>query len=170
MKHIILLALLLATCQMAFCQFFSNTDIPELNKKILSAIDTLVGKKVGKGICRELIFEVLRNSEVEVPLRRKIKRVKGIDDYNAQWKTIYWKLVVFSSPTSKDTIYAGDIIEYANHTAIIYKVISPTEYIIVHQNFSGRLKYSHVGFKEIFVPVDDYYYVSILRPIPKNSL
>ena len=168
MKHIILLTLLLATCQMAFCQFFSNTDIPELNRKILACADELVGKKVGKGICRELIYEVLRNSEVEVPIRIKIK--KEIDDFNAQWKTIYWKNVVFSLPAPTDTIYPGDIIEYANHVAIIYEVISPTEYIIVHQNFSGKLKYSHVGFMKISVPVYDYYFVSIFKPIPKISL
>ncbi len=149
-------------------QYFSNTNIPELNRKILHAIDSLVGKKVGKGICRELIYEVLRNSEVEVPTRLKVK--KEIDDFNAQWKTIYWKNIVAGSPTSNDTIYPGDIIEYANHVAIIYKVISPTEYIIVQQNFSGKLKYSHVGFEQISVPVYGYYFVSIFRPIPKTSL
>ncbi len=168
MKHIILSTLLLAFCKVAECQYFSNTDIPELNRKILHAIDSLVGKKVGKGVCDEFVFEVLKNSKVEVPPR--IKRAKGLDDYNTQWETIYWEMVVAGSPTSTDTIYAGDIIGYAKHVAIIYKVLSPTEYIIVHQNFSGRLKYSHVGFKEISVPVDDYYPVSIFRPIPKNSL
>ncbi len=169
MKHIILSTLLLAFCQVAECQYFSNTDIPELNKKILYAIDTLVGKKVGKGFCDEFVFEVLRNSKIEVPPKR-IKRAKELDDYNSKWETIYWEMVVAGFPTSNDTIYAGDIIAFANHVAIIYKVISPTEYIIVQQNFSGKLKYSHVGFEQISVPVDDYYPVSIFRPIPKNSL
>lgn len=148
---------------MAFCQFFSNTDIPELNRKILVCADSLVGKKIGKGICREFVMEVLSNSEVEIPSSRRKKDKQ-------QWKTIYWKNVVVGLPASSDTIYAGDIIRYANHIAIVYKVLDPLNYVIVHQNFSGKLKYSHVGFMKISVPVLDCWYVSIFRPIPKISL
>ena len=139
MKHIILLTLLLATCQMAFCQFFSNTDIPELNRKFVSIIDTLIGKKVGKGICYELIFKVINDSGIKAPLK---KRQWG------KWMQPYWNETI-NIYVNDSIIYPGDIIIFNNHVAIIYEVLSPEKCRIAHQNFSGRLKYSHVGLKDI---------------------
>ena len=176
MKHIILLTLLLAFCQVAECQYFSNTDIPELNRKILSYTDSVIGKKIGKGWCREFVIEALRNSsskhhKIEVKFA-KTRKQWGTTVETLQ-KAFYLKHVFYAFdlingvlrvPASGDTIYAGDIISTVGHIGIIYKVISPTEYIVAHQNFSGRRKYTQVELTQIDILADKLY-ILIERPI-----
>jgi len=135
-----------------FC--FSNTDIPELNRKILANADSLVGKKVGKGICDEFILEVLKNSSIELTYVKKDKE---------KWFSYHWVWETTDSSASY-TIYPGDIILYDNHIAIIYEILNSTEYIIIHQNFSGKRKNSHVGFGT--VNFKEVYYGIIYKPTP----
>jgi len=118
----------------------TTTQTPTLNQNIIDDIDILVGAKIGKGMCMEFVIKVLEDNKAE---GRKI---------------VNW------FPDKQDTIYPGDIIVFScirfkypdgrkelvrGHIAIIYKVLGPLNYIIAHQNFSGKLKYSHVGFEEI---------------------
>ncbi len=106
-------------------------DIPPLNRKIIQEADNLIDKKVGTGVCIEFIWEVLNNNGLEVPSKRK---------ENLAWNDTH------SRDVTDSIIYPGDIIIYNNHIAIIYAEMDSLKYRIIHQNFSGKLKYSHVGF------------------------
>ena len=116
---------------------FSQNNIPELNKEVLTYVKSVIGKKVDRGECWDLANQAL------------IK-------IGADWDKAYVygnKLDPFS-----DQIFPGDLIQFENvivkyeegnttytefmthHTAIVYKVISKGVYEIAHQNteFSGR--------------------------------
>ncbi len=142
----------------AFCQspltewalkFYNETlkfynEIPPLNRKIIQEADKLIDKKVGKGLCGELIINVLDNVGVKSPIKIK----KGV------WIDTHWKELADSI-----TIYPGDIILYDNHIAIIYAEISPSKYTIINQNFSGKLKLSHVGFGTVNLEEAKYSFI-----------
>jgi hypothetical protein len=131
-----------------FILIFSS-EIPSINKKVVEYVDTVIGKKVGRGECWDLASAALEHAG-------------GYLDRSSQ-KSIY----VFGkeiNPT-KQAVFPGDILqienvklEYAHgnmiytenmshHTAIIYEVISPGHFKIAHQNtsFSGR----KVGISEL---------------------
>lgn len=142
MKTIILILCLIATN--AFCQspltewalkFYNKAPsyIPPLNRKIIQEADKLIDKKVGTGLCGEFVNSILSN--VGLKIHPKLKKTWVYLD------THHWKEL-----TDSDTIYPGDIILTNKHIAIIYAKISPSKYTIINQNFSGKLKYSHVGF------------------------
>ena len=119
-------------------------NIPELNKKIVSYVESVIGTRVDRGECWDLANQALTR-------------------YDAEWdhqfrfgKRVY---------PSRDTIYPGDIIQFKNikikyregntihtetmgqHTAIVYEVIGTGHYKLAHQNtgFSGR----KVGVSEL---------------------
>ena len=139
MKTIILALCFIATN--AFCQspltewalkFYAG--VPPLNREIIHEVDKLIDKKVGKGLCGEFVNSVLSNIGLKIP---KLKKTQVYIDEH--WEKL----------PDNTAIYPGDIIIYGNHIAIIYAKLSPLEYTLIEQNFSGRRKYSHVGFSEI---------------------
>jgi len=123
------------------CYFVINAtnslpeNLPELNinKKIVKLLDSLIGKRIGRGECWDLAQYLL-------------------DYYNADWKrlTDFGKELDYKS----DKISAGDIIQMYNvklaynnkvkyfglpqHTAVVYKVISKNHFKIAHQNVEGK--------------------------------
>lgn len=124
-------------------------DIPPLNQKVVSYVDSVIGKKVGRGECWDLASSALDHAGAYL-------------DKSSQ-KTIY----VFGKKLNpeKDQIFPGDILQIENvkleytkgnmiytenmshHTAVIYEVISSGHFKIAHQNtsFSGR----KVGVSEL---------------------
>jgi hypothetical protein len=118
-----------------------EAQIPALNRDIVKYVNTVTGKKVGRGECWDLAHDALTL-------------------VNAQWDHHY-KFGKEIDPL-KDSIYPGDIIHFDNvvlrykrgnesvtenypqHTAIVFEVLRAGEYKIAHQNnaFSGR----KVGF------------------------
>lgn len=147
------------------CNFYINsrTNIPQnlaklnINNKIIEFVNSVMGKKVGRGECWDLAQAVL-------------------DYYSADWK----RPTYFGIPLNpeKDNIIPGDIIqmynvrlEYNNkieyfglpeHTAIVYKVISKNNFKIAHQNVAGKrfvilsnfnLKYVKTGNVKFYRPV-----------------
>jgi hypothetical protein len=117
----------------------AQDSIPQANLKIVSYVESVIGKKVDRGECWDLANEAL-------------KLVKAKWDY--QFK--YGKLL----DPDKDIVYPGDIIQFKNvivvtksddgretktekmeqHTAIVLKVYDKGVFEIAHQNtgFSGR--------------------------------
>lgn len=115
----------------------AQTKIPELNKKIIKYVESVIGKQVDRGECWDLANQALTRT-------------------NAKWdgKYKYGKEV----DPKKDEIYPGDIIQFEkvkvkytqgntttiesmpHHTAIVYKVLGKGQYQLAHQNtgFSGR--------------------------------
>jgi hypothetical protein len=127
-----------------FCwhELCAQGNIPAANKKIVKYIESVIGKTVDRGECWDLANEALI-------------LVNGKWDHEFK----YGKLL---NP-EKDTIYPGDIIQFKHvrteiktehkdgsyeiqketmgqHTAIVYKVNSPGDFEIAHQNtgFSGK--------------------------------
>lgn len=110
---------------------------PDLNKKIISYVNSVIGKQVDRGECWDLAFQALNRN-------------------NAEWdgEYVYGKQI---NP-EKDEVYPGDIIQFENvkvryingntittetmghHTAIVYKVYKKGRYQLAHQNtgFSGK--------------------------------
>jgi hypothetical protein len=115
----------------------AQKKLPDLNKKIIKYVETVIGTQVDRGECWDLANQALTRN-------------------NAKWDGIY-KYGRQVDP-KKDEILPGDIIQFekvkvkytngntittesmAHHTAIVYKVYSKGKYQLAHQNtgFSGR--------------------------------
>ena len=109
----------------------------ELNEKVISYVNTVLGKQVGRGECWDLAQEAL-------------------DTVMADWTRPY----AFGVPVNpdKEEVRAGDIIQFTRvkieeklengttrfhtlglpeHTAVIYEVTGPGRYKLAHQNVDG---------------------------------
>lgn len=116
--------------------FYGGCDsVPEFNRKIVDIVETKLNRKIGQGDAWDLIADVL-------------------NQVNAKWDHDY----KFGRRINlkKECVYEGDIIEFTNikwdytldniyyreemplHTAIIYEVLAPDNFIIAEQN-NGRL-------------------------------
>ena len=124
--------------------FFPNFNVdssapcdspPDLNKKIIEFVNINLNKKVGRGECWDLAAQALNT-------------------HNAKWdkKLNYGTRVDYTS----ECIYPGDVIQFErvyleekvdggtfrseipHHTAIIYEVKSPGQFMIAHQNYNNK--------------------------------
>jgi hypothetical protein len=118
-------------------QIWAQKGTPELNKKIIKYVNSVIGKQVDRGECWDLANQALNQN-------------------NAKWNGEY----VYGKPIDpeKDEVFPGDIIQFekvkvkytkgntittetmGHHTAIVYKVYKKGKYQLAHQNtgFSGR--------------------------------
>ncbi len=119
--------------------FNTKTEIPELNQKILTYVNTVMGKKVDRGECWDLAAGALAYSDAY------------FDRSSKKTVLIYGRRV---NP-DKEEIFPGDLIQFANvklewkegratytelmahHTAIVYQVNDVKNYEIAHQNTSA---------------------------------
>jgi len=140
-------------------------SIPEINKKIVKLSKKKMRKKVGRGECWDLAKYVL-------------------DETNAKWDDfeVYGELI----NRKKECILPGDIIQFENiklkweegnatfteqmkhHTAIVYKVISKDEIILIHQNTGehGR-KVGTTKFRLNAIKKGKLY---VYRPVESDSI
>ncbi|MES2589406.1 MAG: hypothetical protein V4622_10530 [Bacteroidota bacterium] len=108
-----------------------DSEIPELNQKIIDFVNQHIGKKVGRGECWDL---------AQIPL----------EELGATWDQQY----VFGKKINieKETVFPGDIIQFEkvviqytvgnkqitenfyHHTAIVYEVLEKGIYKIAQQN------------------------------------
>lgn len=120
-----------------FDLFTPCDSTPLINKKIIEFVNSNLNKKVGRGECWDLAAQALNTN-------------------NAKWdrRLNYGNKVDYKS----ECIYPGDIIqlervyieekvdggtfksEIPHHTAIIYEVKSPGQFIIAHQNYNNKKK------------------------------
>jgi hypothetical protein len=139
----------------------AQSNIPELNQKILKYVEQVMGKKVDRGECWDLAYQALTQN-------------------HAKWdgKFVYGKEV---NP-AKDEIFPGDIIQFyrvkikyksgstittevmEQHTAIVFKVISKGKFQLAHQNtdFSGK----KVGLSELNIEHVVKGKMKFYRPVP----
>ena len=130
-------------------------DLPAKNKAIIAFAESKKGKKVGKGECWDLAKAAL-------------------DGASAVWTPPYG----FGKELDlkKDTVLAGDIIQLEkvkivnpdkswqdipHHTAIIYKVIAPGDYMVAEQNVDGKHSVVFAEMNLNFIKKGKY---SIFRP------
>ena len=145
-------------------QVIAQENIPELNKRIIEYVESVIGKKVDRGECWDLAYQALNR-------------------FNAEWdgKFQYGKLI---NP-KREPVLPGDIIQFKNvkiryqitnttytefmkqHTAIVYKIKRKNVFTIAHQNteFSGR----KVGLSDLNLAHVVKGDVKIYRPIPKSD-
>ena len=143
-KHIVYRTILFLIFSLPVTQAIAQENIPELNRRIIEYVQSVIGKKVDRGECWDLAYQALNR-------------------FNAEWdgKFQYGKLI---NP-KRETVLPGDIIQFKNvkimyqitnttytefmkqHTAIVYKVKRKNVFTIAHQNteFSGR----KVGLSDI---------------------
>lgn len=144
-----------------FFQAFGQ-QIPELNQKIVDYIKTQIGKKVDKGECWDLAYEVLKRN-------------------NCEWDGKYRFGEKINPET--DSVFPGDILQFYNvtlknksgnmtytetygkHTAIIYSIKGKGIYEIAHQNngYSGR----KVGISELNIKNKKSGIIEFYRPVAK---
>lgn len=152
---IILLSLCLGNAVNGYSQ------MPEMNKKIIDYVNTVIGKKVDRGECWDLANQAL---------------IKVKADWDGKFK--FGKLL---NP-KKDSIYPGDIIQYKDvvvkykkgnteytetmkqHTSIIYKVISKGVYEVAEQNTAYAGRKVSIGKLDLGNIVKGK--VMIYRPVP----
>jgi len=142
----------------------AQENIPELNKRIIEYVQSVIGEQVDRGECWDLAYQALNR-------------------FNAEWdgKFQYGKLI---NP-KRETVLPGDIIQFKNvkimyqitnttytefmkqHTAIVYKVKQKNVYTIAHQNteFSGR----KVGLSDLNLNHVVKGVVNIYRPISNSN-
>lgn len=118
--------------------FNIKSDLPDLNAKIITYVDSVMGKKVDRGECWDLAAGALAYSGAY------------FDRSSQKTITIYGRRL----NTKKEEVLPGDLIQFENvdmkwtegnttytssmgqHTAIVYKVNAPGDFEIAHQNTS----------------------------------
>lgn len=130
MKKLLFLLMLAGWMSAASAQ----TDAPALNGKIIEYVDKVIGKKVDRGECWDIVNEALNQSGAEW---------ESPEDFGKKIRP------------GKDTIYPGDIIAFKNaswsvgdskwhtgpqHYAIVYEVIDDKTFKIAHQNINKKKK------------------------------
>lgn len=117
----------------AFSLNINAQNLPEINKKIIEYVNSVMGKKVDRGECWDLVSKAMKYSE-------------------AKWTppTDFGKILNFE----KDEILEGDIIffekvtikfensiqNFPHHYAVIYKVLDKGKFQIAEQNNNGVKK------------------------------
>jgi hypothetical protein len=115
-----------------------KSEVPDINRCVLSYVNSVMGTTVGRGECWDLAQEAL-------------------DGCGADWDRP-WKFGALLDP-SKDEIRPGDIIQFRtvklleqlpdggsrwqvigmpDHTAVIIAVLGPLRYRLAHQNINGK--------------------------------
>ena len=150
MKIFLLTVVLLATITLKN----SAQGTPDINKKIIEYVNSVMGKKVDRGECWDLVAKAMNYSE-------------------AKWKapSNFGTIVNYE----KEEIFEGDIIffekvtikfenaiqNYPHHYAVIYKVLEKGKYQIAEQNNNGvkkviiselNLNYKTKGTVKIYRP------------------
>ncbi|MBA7540234.1 hypothetical protein ES705_32528 [subsurface metagenome] len=163
-KYMVYRTILFLIFSLPVTQVIAQENIPELNKRIIEYVESVIDKKVDRGECWDLAYQALNR-------------------FNAQWdgKFQYGKLI---NP-KREPVLPGDIIQFKNvkiryqityttytefmkqHTAIVYKVKGKNVFTIAHQNteFSGR----KVGLSDLNLAHVVKGDVKIYRPIPKSN-
>lgn len=120
-----------------FIESKAQTNVPDLNKRIIQFVDSVIGTQVDRGECWDLANQAL--ILIDADWDREYKYGKKIDP-------------------KKDRVFPGDLIQFEkvkvkytkgnttyteimeHHTAIVYRVISKGVFELAHQNteFSGR--------------------------------
>jgi len=115
----------------------SNPEIPELNSKILEYVDSQMGKKVDRGECWDLMKQALDHAGAEWKFPNKWG--EKFDPYKKS--TLPGDCIQYSNAVFK---YRQGNVEYTSkapkHSAIIYKVLSATKFVIAQQNANGVRK------------------------------
>lgn len=160
MSKTILLALVFA--------FSIKSNLPDLNSKIITYVDSVMGKKVDRGECWDLAAGALAYSGAYFD-RSSVKTV-----------TIYGRKL---NP-KKEEVLPGDLIQFENvemkwtvgnttyssamgqHTAIVYKINDTGDFEIAHQNTSDWGK--KVGVSNFNLNHVTKGKVMIYRPIDKK--
>jgi hypothetical protein len=121
---------------------YTETELPQLNRKIVNFLDEVMGTQVDRGECWDLASAALQKA--------------GAYFDRSSLKTIYQFGRVVD--TKKEKILPGDIVQFekvelkyqvddviytesmAHHTAIVYQVNEPGHLVLAHQNtsFSGQ--------------------------------
>lgn len=105
------------------CSSFLMKKLPLANQKVLEYVDSIMETKVGTGECADLIFNAQFHLKKEqIKSKTKTKKILPGD-------FISFKNAIFDN--------VNNTLKLPDHQAIIYKVISQTELIIVHQNHNN---------------------------------
>lgn len=149
--------------------FSSKEELPELNAKIITYVDSVMGKKVDRGECWDLAAGALAYSGAY------------FDRSSKKTITIYGRKI---NPSNED-ILPGDIVQFENvemkwtegkttfrsamgqHTSIVYKVNAPGDFEMAHQNTSDWGK--KVGVSNFNLNHVTKGKVMIYRPIKEKS-
>lgn len=147
--------------------FSLKTELPDLNAKIITYVDSVMGKKVARGECWDLAAGALAYSGAYFD-RSSMKTV-----------TIYGRKLNLKN----EEILPGDLIQFENvqmkwtegnttysssmgqHTAIVYKINGPGDFEMAHQNTSDWGK--KVGVSNFNLNHVTKGKVMIYRPINK---
>jgi len=102
-----------------------RTKLPILNQKILHYTDSVLGKKVGKGVCWELIHGAFDYAGAEI---REYK-IKALPLIKVKFRT-------YGKEIDMDEILPGDIITMwdISHIGIIYEKFDDCHISIAHQS------------------------------------
>jgi hypothetical protein len=132
-----LILVFLSLMVFALPSFTPTTKLPITNAKVIEYVNSMIGKKVGRGECWDLASEAL-------------------DYADARWSSPYNYGMKVNYKTEK--LMPGDIIQATNvsmesktqtsitrwkmavHTAIVYEVKSGGEIVIAEQNVDGVRK------------------------------
>lgn len=121
-------------------------QLPELNRKIVAYCEAQVGQQVGNGECAVLAQQALK--EVDGKPRHELTApLPNMTDDDYVWGQLL---------QPSDAVLPGDILQFrdvelkflfpngsrwtqsfAHHTAIVYRVFGPGQFVILQQNVGG---------------------------------
>jgi hypothetical protein len=110
---------------------------PELNSKILGYVDSQMNKKVDRGECWDLMKQALDHAGADWEFPNTWG--KKFDPFKES--TLPGDCIQYTNAVFK---YRKGNVEYTSkapkHSAIIYEVLSPTQFVIAQQNANGVRK------------------------------
>jgi hypothetical protein len=112
-------------------------NLPELNRKVVEYVETVIGEQVDRGECWDLAYQAL--NRIDARWDGKYKYGKEINPRRAE--ILPGDIIQFKDVKVRyrqgNTIYTETM---AHHTAIVYRVLKDGVFELAHQNttFSGR--------------------------------
>lgn len=133
---------------------FTGVVVPEVNKKVVKYVKTVIGETVGRGECWDLADHALTFAGAEFDKSsRKTIYIFG-ELYNPEKETIFpGDLIQFEGVTV--TYSRGNMTfteNYKHHTAIVYQINADRSLKLAHQNtsFGGRkVELSDLNLKNV---------------------
>ncbi len=139
----------------------SEEPLPELNKKIIAYVESVIGTQVDRGECWDLAYQALNRNNAVWDGAFKFGKLLNPDKENVLPGDIIQLKNVKVQYTREQMIYVETM---KQHTAIVYEILGKNHFKIAHQNtrFSGR----KVGLSEFNLNHVVKGKVWIYRPVP----
>lgn len=129
-------------------------NIPDFNKKIIEYVNSVMGKKVDRGECWDLVAKAMNYSEAKWTPPTDFGKILNYE----KDEVMEGDIIFFNKVTIK---FENAIQNYPHHYAVIYKVLEKGKYQIAEQNNNGIKK---VVISDLYIKYKTKGTIKIYRP------